>query len=88
MVLGELGGRISRALAEMSNATVVDEAIIEACLKEITTALLQSDVNVKQVCIARFAARSAPRGRRGAVVGPMAPRHRMNRPRRPRRSWS
>mmetsp|Transcript_12342 Transcript_12342/g.39113 ORF Transcript_12342/g.39113 Transcript_12342/m.39113 type:complete len:499 (+) Transcript_12342:569-2065(+) len=49
MVLGELGGRISRALAEMSNATFVDEAIIEACLKEITTALLQSDVNVAQV---------------------------------------
>lgn len=49
MVLAELGQRISGALASISNAPVVDEAALDACLKEIATALLQSDVNVKIV---------------------------------------
>eukprot|EP00898_Chlorokybus_atmophyticus_P004004 jgi/Chlat1/4604/Chrsp290S04347 len=49
MVLGELGSRISNALREMSNATVIDEAVLDACLKEVCTALLQADVNVKLV---------------------------------------
>lgn len=49
MVLAELGQRITNALASISNASVVDEAALDACLKEIATALLQSDVNVKIV---------------------------------------
>lgn len=49
MVLGELGSRISRALYDMSNATVIDEAVLDACLKEICNALMQADVNVKLV---------------------------------------
>lgn len=49
MVLAELGQRISHALALMSAAPVIDEAVLDACLKEIATALLQADVNVKLV---------------------------------------
>jgi signal recognition particle GTPase len=49
MVLAELGQRISKALASMSAASVIDEAVLDACLKEIATALLQADVNVRLV---------------------------------------
>jgi signal recognition particle subunit SRP54 len=49
MVLNELGSRIGAALAAMSNATVIDEAVLDTCLKAICTALLQADVNVKLV---------------------------------------
>jgi hypothetical protein len=33
MVLAELGGRISRALQQMSNATFIDEKVLAECLK-------------------------------------------------------
>jgi signal recognition particle GTPase len=49
MVLAELGQRISGALASISAAPVIDEAALDACLKEIATALLQADVNVRLV---------------------------------------
>lgn len=49
MVLAELGGSISRALQQMSNATVIDEKVLNDCLNEITRALLQSDVQFKLV---------------------------------------
>mmetsp|Transcript_11955 Transcript_11955/g.35795 ORF Transcript_11955/g.35795 Transcript_11955/m.35795 type:complete len:489 (-) Transcript_11955:354-1820(-) len=49
MVLNELGSRIGEALAKMSSAPVVDEAVLDECLKAICTALLQADVNVKLV---------------------------------------
>ncbi|KAL6180203.1 hypothetical protein ACLB2K_046870 [Fragaria x ananassa] len=49
MVLAELGGSISRALQQMSNATVIDEKVLNECLNEITLALLQSDVQFKLV---------------------------------------
>ncbi|KAL6215425.1 hypothetical protein ACLB2K_014855 [Fragaria x ananassa] len=49
MVLAELGGSISRALQQMSNATVIDEKVLNECLNEITRALLQSDVQFKLV---------------------------------------
>jgi signal recognition particle subunit SRP54 len=49
MVLAELGQRISGALASMAAAAVVDAAVLDACLKEIATALLQADVNVRLV---------------------------------------
>uniref|UniRef100_A0ACD5VUV3 Uncharacterized protein n=1 Tax=Avena sativa TaxID=4498 RepID=A0ACD5VUV3_AVESA len=49
MVLAQLGGSISRALAQMSNATVVDEKILSDCLNEITRALLQADVRFQMV---------------------------------------
>ncbi|GAQ81104.1 Signal recognition particle subunit Srp54 [Klebsormidium nitens] len=49
MVLAELGGRITAALQSMTNATVIDEAVLKECLNEIASALLQADVNVKFV---------------------------------------
>ncbi|GKB41482.1 signal recognition particle 54 kDa protein 2 [Tanacetum coccineum] len=49
MVLQELGGSISRALQQMSNATIIDEKVLNECLNEITRALLQSDVQFKLV---------------------------------------
>ncbi|KAI8558956.1 hypothetical protein RHMOL_Rhmol04G0136600 [Rhododendron molle] len=49
MVLGELGGRIARAIQQMSNATIVDENVLNECLREITRALLQADVRFELV---------------------------------------
>ena len=49
MVLAELGGSIARALARMSNATVVDEKVLADCLNEICRALLQADVRFDTV---------------------------------------
>lgn len=49
MVLQELGLKITKALASMSNALILDEKVLDACLKEICTALIQADVNIKQI---------------------------------------
>ncbi|CAN1144315.1 Signal recognition particle 54 kDa protein 2 [Linum perenne] len=49
MVLAQLGGSISRAIQQMSNATVIDEKALNECLNEITRALLQADVQFKLV---------------------------------------
>ncbi|KAI3455300.1 hypothetical protein Pfo_011963 [Paulownia fortunei] len=49
MVLAQLGGSISRALQQMSNATIIDEKVLNDCLNEITRALLQADVQFKLV---------------------------------------
>jgi signal recognition particle subunit SRP54 len=49
MVLAELGQRISQALGSLNSVTVVDEAVLDGVLKEIATALLQADVNVRLV---------------------------------------
>ncbi|KAL6536940.1 hypothetical protein OROHE_012524 [Orobanche hederae] len=49
MVLAQLQGSIFRALQQMSNATIIDEKVLNDCLKEITRALLQSDVQFKIV---------------------------------------
>ena len=49
MVLAELGGSISRAIQQMSNATIIDEKALNDCLNEISRALLQSDVQFKMV---------------------------------------
>eukprot|EP00884_Botryococcus_braunii_P010969 jgi/Botrbrau1/19874/Bobra.0663s0002.1 len=49
MVLNELGNKIAQALASINNAETIDEKVLDACLKEISTALLQADVNVKLV---------------------------------------
>lgn len=48
-MLAELGQRITNALASMSQAGPIDEAALDSCLKEIATALLQADVNVRMV---------------------------------------
>jgi signal recognition particle subunit SRP54 len=49
MVLNELGRSLTGALAQLAKAPVIDEAALDAALKEICTSLLKADVNVKQV---------------------------------------
>ena len=49
MVLAELGGSISRAIQNMTNATIVDETVLNGCLNEISRALLNADVQFKMV---------------------------------------
>ncbi|KAI4986938.1 hypothetical protein ZWY2020_019568 [Hordeum vulgare] len=49
MVLAQLGGSLSHALARMTNATVVNERVLGDCLNEITRALLQADVQLDMV---------------------------------------
>jgi len=53
MVLNELGGRITTALASMASAALIDEKALDACLKDICAALLQADVNVRLVSALR-----------------------------------
>ncbi|CAI8001925.1 Signal recognition particle 54 kDa protein, partial [Geodia barretti] len=49
MVLADLGRKITTALRSLGNATVINEEVLQAMLKEICTALLEADVNVKLV---------------------------------------
>ena len=49
MVLAELGGRISRALQHMSDATFIDEKVLTECLNEISRALMSADVQFKMI---------------------------------------
>ncbi|WVQ74922.1 signal recognition particle protein SRP54 [Cryptococcus sp. DSM 104548] len=53
MVLADLGTRIGGALNQLSRASVVDDSVIDAVLKELCAALLESDVNVKLVASLR-----------------------------------
>jgi len=41
MVLGELGSKLSQAFQKLNSRTIIDEEAIDACLKEITKALLE-----------------------------------------------
>ncbi|KAJ1812951.1 Signal recognition particle [Coemansia sp. RSA 2599] len=49
MVLNELGARINSAFHALSKESVIDEKAIDALLREICGALLESDVNVRLV---------------------------------------
>jgi len=49
MVLAELGGKITRAIANMRNNTIIDEAVLDEMLKEIGNALVASDVQLQLV---------------------------------------
>lgn len=49
MVLADLGRRINGAFADLSKTPIVDDKAIDALLKAVCTALLESDVNVKLV---------------------------------------
>lgn len=53
MVLAELGNRITHALRQMSNSTVVDDEALDSMLKEIGNALIAADVAVKLVITLR-----------------------------------
>ncbi|KAG5220597.1 Signal recognition particle [Salix suchowensis] len=53
MVLADLGRKLNAALSSLNRAPVVDEKVLDVTLKEITAALLESDVNVKLVASLR-----------------------------------
>lgn len=53
MVLAELGNRITSALRQMNNSTVIDEETVDLMLKEIGNALIQADVAVNLVITLR-----------------------------------
>lgn len=59
MVLTSLGKRINNAFADLSKAPQVDDATIEALLKQVCAALLESDVNVRLVSDLRNSVRAA-----------------------------
>jgi signal recognition particle subunit SRP54 len=48
-VLSDLGRSITKAIGTLNAQHTIDEKVLDACLKDICTALLQADVNVKQV---------------------------------------
>lgn len=49
MVLADLGRKITAALRSLNNTTVINEEALDAMLKDICAALLESDVNVRLV---------------------------------------
>ncbi|XP_014663131.1 PREDICTED: signal recognition particle 54 kDa protein [Priapulus caudatus] len=49
MVLADLGRKITTALRSLSNATVINEEVLNSMLKEICKALLEADVNIRLV---------------------------------------
>ncbi|CAB3369642.1 Hypothetical predicted protein [Cloeon dipterum] len=49
MVLADLGRKITTALRSLSNATVINEEVLNSMLKEICAALLEADVNIRLV---------------------------------------
>lgn len=49
MVLAELGRKITSALQNLSKATVIDEEVLKALLKEVCAALIEADVNIRLV---------------------------------------
>ncbi len=48
-MLGNLGSNLKDALRKLAGKTVIDRAAVEELVKDLQRALLQSDVNVKQV---------------------------------------
>ncbi|CAD7927994.1 unnamed protein product [Amoebophrya sp. A25] len=49
MVLADLGSQLTGALRKLNSATVVDDEAVDECLKEISNALMKSDVNIRYV---------------------------------------
>jgi signal recognition particle subunit SRP54 len=59
MVLLELGARLTGALRKMTNATVIDETVINDVLKEVGNALVEADVNIRLVAALKKDVRNA-----------------------------
>lgn len=49
MVLAELGRKITSALRGLNSATIIDQKVLDDLLKEVCTALLEADVNIRLV---------------------------------------
>ncbi|XP_041351416.1 signal recognition particle 54 kDa protein [Gigantopelta aegis] len=58
MVLADLGRKITSALKSLSNATIINEEVLNGMLKEICAALLEADVNIRLVKALRENVRS------------------------------
>uniref|UniRef100_A0A5S6Q397 SRP54_N domain-containing protein n=1 Tax=Trichuris muris TaxID=70415 RepID=A0A5S6Q397_TRIMR len=49
MVLAELGRKIRNAIGSLSYATIINEDVLNSMLKEVCTALLEADVDIRLV---------------------------------------
>lgn len=49
MVLADLGRKITTALRSLGNATIINKEVLDGLLKDICTALLEADVNIRMV---------------------------------------
>ena len=49
MVLADLGRKLTDALNSVGKATVIDEEVLNAMLKEVCRALMEADVNIRLV---------------------------------------
>ena len=49
MVLADLGRKLTDALNSLGKATVIDEEVLNAMLKEVCRALMEADVNIRLV---------------------------------------
>ncbi|XP_074594317.1 signal recognition particle 54k [Brevipalpus obovatus] len=49
MVLADLGRKITNALRSLGSATIINQEVLEGLLKEVCTALLEADVNIRLV---------------------------------------
>lgn len=49
MVLADLGRKLTAALRSLGNSPVINEEVLEKCLKDVQRALLEADVNIKLV---------------------------------------
>ncbi|KAH8833635.1 SRP54-type protein [Flagelloscypha sp. PMI_526] len=58
MVLADLGRKLNAALSSLNRAPIIDEKVLDGILKDITAALLESDVNVKLVSSLRSKVKS------------------------------
>ena len=54
MVLAELGRKITNALHSLSKATIINEEVLNSLLKEVCSALLEADVNIKLGCMLKL----------------------------------
>lgn len=49
MVLADLGRKVTAALRSLGNATIINQEVLDQLLKEVCTALIESDVNIRLV---------------------------------------
>jgi len=49
MVLVDLGRKITNALRSLGNATIINKEVLDGLLKEVCTALIEADVNIRLV---------------------------------------
>lgn len=49
MVLADLGRKITSALRSLGNATIINQDVLDTLLREVCTALIESDVNIRLV---------------------------------------